>query len=135
MSKFSAVSLCSSFIWVTHLVNGAQLLNVTLVFLLTPVVFPVTRIYTSEWLQRLDVMIVVSSLTLESFSFPSPYSVLFWSLITYHFLWQILKIYYQCHLVSLQSFEFSSYIWFIIKPNQTKARAFSENSKDFSSNL
>ena len=31
ISKFSAVSTCSSFICVAHLVNGAQFLNATLV--------------------------------------------------------------------------------------------------------
>ena len=50
MSRFSTVSMCSTFIWVTHLVNGAQFFNVTLVFVLPPVavIFPVTRINPSE---------------------------------------------------------------------------------------
>ena len=38
----------SSFIWVTHLVNGAQFLNAPLVLALPPVavIYPVTGIYT-----------------------------------------------------------------------------------------
>ena len=50
MSRLSAVSLCSSFIWVTHPVNGAQFLNATLVFAFPTVaaISPVTRIYASE---------------------------------------------------------------------------------------
>ena len=50
ISTFSAVSTFSSFICVTHLVKGAQSLNVTLVFAATPATFiyPVTRIYASH---------------------------------------------------------------------------------------
>ena len=50
ISKFSAVSTCSSFICVTHLVKGAQFLNATLVFAATSATFasPVARIYASE---------------------------------------------------------------------------------------
>ena len=50
ISKFSAVSTCSSFICVTHLVKKAQFLNPTLVFAATPATFisPVTRIYAPE---------------------------------------------------------------------------------------
>ena len=50
ISKFSAVSTFSSFICVTHLVKGAQSLNVTLVFAATPATFiyPVTGIYASH---------------------------------------------------------------------------------------
>ena len=49
ISKFSAVSTCSSFICVTHLVKGAQFLNAT-VFAATSGTFtsPVARIYASE---------------------------------------------------------------------------------------
>ena len=32
MSRFSGVLICASFLWVTHLENGAQFLNATLVF-------------------------------------------------------------------------------------------------------
>ena len=47
ISRFSAVSTCSSFMWVMHFVNGAQLLNTTLILALLPaaVMSPVTRIY------------------------------------------------------------------------------------------
>ena len=50
ISKFSAVSTCSSFICVRHLVKGARFLNATLVFAATSATFvsPVTRIYASE---------------------------------------------------------------------------------------
>ena len=50
ISKFSAVSTCSSFICVTHLVKGANFLNATLVSAAIPATFvsPVTRIYASE---------------------------------------------------------------------------------------
>ena len=80
--------MCSLFTGVTHLVNGAQFLNATLVFESPPVavISLVTRIYASELSQRFDLITFVSNLMRESFSFPSPYSVLFWSLITYHFL-------------------------------------------------
>ena len=49
MSKVSAVSTCSSFICVTHLVKGPQFLNAT-VSAATAQNFlsPVTRIYASE---------------------------------------------------------------------------------------
>ena len=49
MARFSAVSMCSSFIRVTDLVNGAQFLNAALVFKSPPVAFvpAVTRIYAS----------------------------------------------------------------------------------------
>ena len=50
MSRLSGLSTCSSFMWVMHFVNGAQLLNATLA-LASPtvaVIFPVTRIYASE---------------------------------------------------------------------------------------
>ena len=51
MSILSAVSIYSSFIWVTHLVNEAQFLNATLVFSspLVAVISLVTRIYASEY--------------------------------------------------------------------------------------
>ena len=44
MSMFSAVSTCSLFICVTHLLNGAQFLNATGVFGLPPTaaISPVT---------------------------------------------------------------------------------------------
>ena len=76
--------MCSSFIWVTHFVNGAKILNATVVFASPPVavIFAVTRVYASVQSQRLDLMTFSNSM-LESFSFPSPYSVLFWSLMTY----------------------------------------------------
>ena len=51
MSRLSAVSsMCSSFMWVTHLVNGAQFLNATLIFASPPVVLisPITKIYASK---------------------------------------------------------------------------------------
>ena len=50
MSRFLAVSMCSLFIWVTYLVNGAQFLNAILVFSSPPVavISFVTRIYASE---------------------------------------------------------------------------------------
>ena len=88
ISTFAAVSMCSSFIWVTHLVNGAQFLNATSAFSILPVtvIYPVRRIYASEKWQRLDLTTFVSNLMLESFSFPSQYSVLFLPLMTYYFL-------------------------------------------------
>ena len=48
--RFSAVSKCSSFTRVTHLVHGEQFIIATLVFASPPVafIFPVTRIYASE---------------------------------------------------------------------------------------
>ena len=50
ISKFSAVSTCSSFMCATHLVKGAQFLNVTLVSVLPPsaVISLVPRINASE---------------------------------------------------------------------------------------
>ena len=50
MLILSESSTCSSFIWVTHFVNGVHFLNATLVFSSPPVaiISPVTRIYTSE---------------------------------------------------------------------------------------
>ena len=50
MSRLSAVSMCWSFIWIMHFVNGAQFLNTTLVFAPPPVavISPVTKIYGSE---------------------------------------------------------------------------------------
>ena len=50
ISKLSAVSICSSFKSVTHLVNGLQFLKRTKVslFPFTIAIFPVTKIYTSE---------------------------------------------------------------------------------------
>ena len=39
ISKLSAVSTCSSFMCVTHLVKGAQFLNATLVFATIPATF------------------------------------------------------------------------------------------------
>ena len=50
MLRFSSVSVCLSFIWVTHLVNGAQFLNATLVFSLPPVavIYPVTSMHASN---------------------------------------------------------------------------------------
>ena len=50
ISKSSAVSACSSFICVTHLVKGAQFLNATLVSAAISATFisPVTRINVSE---------------------------------------------------------------------------------------
>ena len=55
ISKFSAVSTCSSFICVTHLAKGAQFLNATLVFAGTceTYISPVTRIYVSEYHENL----------------------------------------------------------------------------------
>ena len=49
MSRLSTVSTSLSFIRVTHLVNGVQFLNATLVFSSPPVavISPVTRIYAS----------------------------------------------------------------------------------------
>ena len=43
IAKFSAVSICSSFIWIIHVVNQAQFLNVTLVSALMSitVIYPV----------------------------------------------------------------------------------------------
>ena len=48
--RFSAVLMSSLFMLVSHLVNGAQFLNTTLVFAspLVAVISVVTRIYTSE---------------------------------------------------------------------------------------
>ena len=59
----------SSVICVTHLVKEAQFLNAILVSAFPPaaVMFPVTRIYTSEQSQRLDLITFVSNLILESF--------------------------------------------------------------------
>ena len=50
MLRLSAVLICSSFICVTHLENGAQFLNATLIFALLPVavISPFARIYGSE---------------------------------------------------------------------------------------
>ena len=50
ISRFSAVSTCSSFICVAHLVKEAQFLNATLVSAATAANFisPVTKIYASE---------------------------------------------------------------------------------------
>ena len=50
MSRHLAVTMCSSIIWVTHFLNGAQFLNATLVFGLPPVavISPVIRIFASE---------------------------------------------------------------------------------------
>ena len=88
ISKFLAVSRCSLFIYVTHLVKRAQVLNADLVFPSPPVVVMprVTRIYASEYSQRFGLIISVSNLIVESFSFHSPYCPLFRSLIIYHFL-------------------------------------------------
>ena len=63
--------MCSSFLWVTYLVNRAQSLNSALVFSSPPTaaIFP----------ERLDLITLVWNLILESFWFPSSYSVLFWS--------------------------------------------------------
>ena len=49
ISRLLAPSTCSSFIWVMHLVYGAQFLNTTLVLALPPVAVmsAVTRIYES----------------------------------------------------------------------------------------
>ena len=49
MSKFYAVSTCSSLISKLHLVNGAQFFKANLVLLLPPVslIVPSTKIYTS----------------------------------------------------------------------------------------
>ena len=87
--RFSAVSKCSSFIWVTHLVNKAQFLNAKLVFSspLVAVISPVTNIYGSEQSKILDYLTLVSNLMLKSSLIPSPYAVLFWSLMTYHFFY------------------------------------------------
>ena len=51
MSRFLALSICSSFIWVTNLVNGVQFLNAKLIFEAPPAaaISPVTRIYVSEY--------------------------------------------------------------------------------------
>ena len=50
MWRLSAISMCSSFMWAMHYVNGAQFLNATLVLASphVPVTFPVTRTYASE---------------------------------------------------------------------------------------
>ena len=50
ISRYSASSTCSLFMWVMHFVNGAQFLNPTQVLRSPPValIFPVTRIYASE---------------------------------------------------------------------------------------
>ena len=50
MSKFSAVSTCSSFMCVTHLLKGAQFLDAIGVFSFPPTtaISHVTRIYASE---------------------------------------------------------------------------------------
>ena len=50
MSILLAPSMSSSFMWVMHLVNGAQFLNATLVLASPPVaaISPVTWIYASE---------------------------------------------------------------------------------------
>ena len=52
----SASSIKVSFISVLHNMNGVQFLNATFVLLSAPAtaIFPVTKIYTSEWSQRLD---------------------------------------------------------------------------------
>ena len=50
MSISSTSSICSSFVWVTHFVNGAQFLNAALVSAspFVAVISPVTTIYASE---------------------------------------------------------------------------------------
>ena len=50
MSAFSALSMCSSFMWVIHFVRGAQFLNALSVFASSPVavITPAIRIYASE---------------------------------------------------------------------------------------
>ena len=50
ISRLSALSTCSSFMWVMHFVNGAQFSNATLVLTSPPiaVILPTTRTYASE---------------------------------------------------------------------------------------
>ena len=57
-----------------HFVNGEQFLNAFLVSASPPVdvMFPVTRIYASEWSERFDLMTLVSNSTVVLSSFPSP---------------------------------------------------------------
>ena len=63
LSKRITVSTCSSFIRVTHLINGAKFLNATLAFTPISVAFisPVTRIYVSEQSQKLGLITFVSN--------------------------------------------------------------------------
>ena len=56
-------------------------------------------------------------------SFTTVYTISIMNKILF-FLLQILKIYYQCHLINVQSFEFPLYIWSIMKPNESKVTAF-----------
>ena len=88
-------------------VNGAQLLNAALVSAVPPlaVMSPVTRIYASEKSQILDLITFVSNLIIEPFSSPSPYSALFWSMITSHFIVANFEDYYH-HVIDLQSLQF-----------------------------
>ena len=62
-------------------VNGAKVLNVTLVSAATAATFisPDTNL-------RFGLTTFVSNLMVESFSLPLPYCLLFWPLIMYHFL-------------------------------------------------
>ena len=124
--------MCSSFILVTHLVNGAQFLNAALVsaLLSTIAIPPLARIYASEESQSFDLITFVSNLMLESFWFLLSNSVLFWLLITYHFLLENFE-------VSLsESINKFKIFWVSIFYMETKANiAFCGNSKVISSDF
>ena len=57
-----------------HFVNGQQFLNTTLTLASPPVavIFPATRVYTSEYSQSFDLMTLVSILMVVLSSCPSP---------------------------------------------------------------
>ena len=57
-----------------HFLNGAQFLNATLVFSFPPsaVMSPVTKIYASEFSQKLDLMTLLSNLKVALSLVPSP---------------------------------------------------------------
>ena len=63
ISRFSALSTCSSFIWFMHFVNGAQFLNANLVLAsrFVAVLSPVAKIYASERPQRNALITFVSN--------------------------------------------------------------------------
>ena len=98
-----------SLISVLQSLNGAQFLNTTGVAALlgVAVIFPVIKIYASEWSQRFYSNELVKNLigfSCEKLPFDS-------LSITYHFLLQILNFYCQNHLANLQFFVFPLFMW------------------------
>ena len=72
-SMFSAASTGTSFKWVLHYFNDAKILNATGIFgpATVTVALLVSRVWTSEYPQRFDLMISVLNLILEPSFLPS----------------------------------------------------------------